>query len=118
MPLSGVKVVDLTRALSGPYLFWAGYLIVDPLSAWVLLSVASVYLLASIYAIGYMRPSGEERLYRFYALFAGFGFTTLAGPLMNNIGVYWIAIELTTLVSTFLVCFELGQTSPAFRSVM
>src|ERR1700677_3555378 len=101
----------LPRALSGPYLFWAGYLIVDPLSAWVLLSVASVYLLASIYAIGYMRPSGEQRLYRFYALFAGFALTTLAGPLMNNIGVYWIAIELTTLVSTFLVCFELGRES-------
>ena len=50
----------LPRALSGPYLFWAGYLIVDPLSAWVSLSVASVYLLASIYAVGYMR-SGDEK---------------------------------------------------------
>jgi hydrogenase-4 component F len=39
-------------------------------------------------------------------LFAGFGLTTLAGPLMNSIGLYWIAIELTTLVSTFLVAFE------------
>jgi hydrogenase-4 component F len=101
----------LPLALSGPYLFWGGYLIVDPLSAWVLLSVASVYLLASIYAIGYMRSSRDRGLYRFYALFAGFALTTLAGPLMNNIGVYWIAIELTTLVSTFLVCFELGRES-------
>ena len=25
---------------------------------------------------------------------------------MNNVGIYWIAIELTTLVSTFLVAFE------------
>ena len=33
----------------------------------------------------------------FYALFAGFGLTTLFGPLMNNAGLYWIAIELTTL---------------------
>lgn len=102
----------LPMALSGPYTFWHGYLIVDPLSAWVLLSVASVYLLASIYAIGYMRYGHEDhRLYRFYALFAGFALTTLSGPLMNNIGVYWIAIELTTLVSTFLVCFELGRES-------
>jgi len=102
----------LPLALSGPYLFWGGYLIVDPLSAWVLLSVASVYLLASIYAIGYMRSATEpRRLWHFYALFAGFALTTLSGPLMNNIGVYWIAIELTTLVSTFLVCFELGRES-------
>jgi hydrogenase-4 component F len=48
----------------------------------------------------------EKRLFRFYALFAGFGFTTLVAPLMNSIGIYWIAIELTTLVSTFLVAFE------------
>jgi hydrogenase-4 component F len=104
-------LVLLPLALTGPYFFLGGYLIVDPLSAWVLLSVASVYLLASIYAIGYMRADEDRRLYRFYALFAGFGLTTLAGPLMNNIGVYWIAIELTTLVSTFLVCFELGRES-------
>jgi hydrogenase-4 component F len=48
----------------------------------------------------------EPRLFRFYALFAGFGLTTLVAPVMNNLGIYWIAIELTTLVSTFLVAFE------------
>jgi hydrogenase-4 component F len=102
----------LPLAIRGPFTFWRGYLIVDPLGAWVLLSVASVYLLASLYAIGYMRHSGQERgLWRFYALFAAFALTTLAGPLMNNVGVYWIAIELTTLVSTFLVCFELNRES-------
>lgn len=102
----------LPLALAKPQTLCSGYLIVDPLGAWVLLSVASVYLLASVYAIGYMRMLTQEvRLPRFYALFAGFALTTLAGPLMNNIGVYWIAIELTTLVSTFLVCFELGRES-------
>ena len=102
----------LPLALRGPYTFWGGYLIVDPLGAWVLLSVASVYLLASIYAIGYMRSTeGDHRLHYFYALFAGFALTTLTGPLMNNVGVYWIAIELTTLVSTFLVGFERTRES-------
>lgn len=102
----------LPRARGGPYILWRGYLIVDPLGAWVLLSVATVYLLASIYAIGYMRsPETDGRLYRFYTLFAGFALTTLAGPLMNNVGVYWIAIELTTLVSTFLVGFERTRES-------
>ncbi|HVC01842.1 MAG TPA: proton-conducting transporter membrane subunit [Steroidobacteraceae bacterium] len=102
----------LPRALVRTLTFWHGYLIVDALGAWVLLSVASVYLLSSIYAIGYMRRLDEAgRLHRFYALFAGFALTTLCGPLMNNIGVYWIAIELTTLVSTFLVCFELRRDS-------
>ena len=102
----------LPESLAGPRVFLGGYLIVDPLGAWALLCVASVYLLGSIYAIGYMRSQNEDaRLHRFYALYAGFALTTLSGPLMNNVGVYWIAIELTTLVSTFLVCFELGHDS-------
>jgi hydrogenase-4 component F len=105
-------LVLLPRALHGPYTLWGGYVIVDPLGAWVLLSVATVYLLSSIYSIGYMRSLSEDaRLHRYYALFAGFALTTLLGPLMNNIGVYWIAIELTTLVSTFLVGFERSRES-------
>lgn len=90
-----------------PHLFWRSYIIVDGLGAWTVLCAAIVYLLASIYAVGYMRLLDEpERLPRFYALFAGFALSTLIGPLMNNAGLYWIAIELTTLVSTFLVAFE------------
>lgn len=88
-------------------LFWSDYIILDRIGAWVLLCSAIVYFLASIYAVGYMRLlDNGRRLHRFYALFAGFGLTTLIGPLMNNAGIYWIAIELTTLVSTFLVAFE------------
>ena len=88
-------------------LFWGDYILVDRTTAWVMMCTAIVYFLASIYAVGYMRLLNEgPRLSRFYALFASFGLTTLAGPLMNSVGIYWIAIELTTLVSTFLVAFE------------
>ena len=87
--------------------FWGGYIVVDGLGGWTVLCTAIVYFLASIYAVGYMRLIGEaDRLYRFYAMFAGFALSTLVGPLMNNAGLYWIAIELTTLISTFLVAFE------------
>jgi len=87
--------------------WWAHYILLDVTGAWVILCGAVVYLLASIYAIGYMRLLDEEdRLPRFYALFAAFALTILASPLMNNAGLYWISIELTTLVSTFLVAFE------------
>jgi hydrogenase-4 component F len=113
------SVVCFACALPLPFLidgraqlFWSGYIIVDRLSAWVVLCSAIVYLLASIYAVGYMRLLKEDgRLYGFYALFAGFGLTTLVGPMMNNVGLYWIAIELTTLVSTFLVAFERAAES-------
>jgi len=89
------------------YIYFANCIILDGLSAWVVLCTAVVYFLASIFAVGYMRMLDEEpRLPRFYSLFAAFAFTTLMAPLINNIGLYWIAIELTTLVSTFLVAFE------------
>ncbi|PPQ33824.1 proton-conducting transporter transmembrane domain-containing protein [Rhodopila globiformis] len=95
-----------------PRVFWDGYIIVDALGAWVVLCAAVVYLLASIHAVGYMRLLDEPgRLPVFYALFAGFALTTLVGPMMNNAGLYWIAIELTTLVSTFLVAFERAAES-------
>ncbi len=93
-------------------LFLGDYVIIDRAAAWVVLCTSIVYLLASIYAVGYMRLLDEdERLFRFYALFAGFGLTTLVGPLMNSVGIYWIAIELTTFVSTFLVAFERAAES-------
>lgn len=106
--ISFACALPLPFLVDGPQtLFWDDYVIIDRVSAWVILCTAIVYFLASIYAIGYMRLLDEDdRLFKFYALFAGFGLTTLVGPLMNNIGIYWIAIELTTLVSTFLVAFE------------
>ncbi|MFP6560967.1 proton-conducting transporter membrane subunit [Paraburkholderia sp. B3] len=101
----------LAAHVDQPTTFVNGYLLFDALGAWTLVCTCLVYGLASIYAIGYMRLIKEEeaRLPGFYALFALFATTMICGPLMNNIGVYWIAIELTTLVSTFLVGFERGR---------
>jgi hydrogenase-4 component F len=103
-----VAAVLLPGAIGGTaHVYWRSYIILDGLGAWSVLCAAIVYLLASIYAIGYMRTLDETpRLPWFYALFAAFALTTLVGPMMNNAGLYWIAIELTTLVSTFLVAFE------------
>ncbi|WP_198926465.1 proton-conducting transporter membrane subunit [Acidithiobacillus thiooxidans] len=84
------------------------YILLTPLGAWVLFCVGLVYLLASIYAIGYMRllPEEKPRLHKYYALQAGFALTMLIAPLMNNPGIFWIAIDFTTIVSAFLVGFE------------
>jgi hydrogenase-4 component F len=97
----------------GPYRFWSNYIVLDMPGAWIILCTAIVYLLASIYSVGYMRLLQEEagRLWTFYALFAGFALTVLVSTVMNNAGLYWIAIELTTLVSTFLVGFERAAES-------
>src|SRR5579883_3339798 len=96
----------------GPYDYWGKYVVLDMPGAWVILCTSIVYLLASIYAVGYMRLLGDdEKLWSFYALFAGFALTILVSALMNNAALYWIAIELTTLISTFLVGFERAAES-------
>jgi hydrogenase-4 component F len=108
-----VSVIWLTiLGRDGPHYYWADYIIADAPGIWVLLCTGIVYLIASIYAVGYMRMLDEdERLWSFYALFAMFALTVLASAVMNNAGLYWIAIELTTLVSTFLVGFERAAES-------
>jgi hydrogenase-4 component F len=108
------SIISLCCALPLPfftsqrtYLFLGAYIGLDALGSWVVLCTALVYFLASFFAVGYMRTLDEdERLPSFYALFAIFALTTLFAPVVNNVGLYWIAIELTTLVSTFLVAFE------------
>lgn len=105
-------VAILLIARQSTVMFWRGYVVIDGLGTWSILCAAIVYFLASIYAVGYMRLLGEpKRRHRFYALFAGFALSTLVGPMMNNAGLYWIAIELTTLISTFLVAYEHDATS-------
>jgi hydrogenase-4 component F len=108
---SAISLVAIFAILAlngnGTVIFLNSYVILDGLATWTILCAAIVYFLASLYAVGYMRLLNEEkRLPRFYAMFAAFGLSTLIGPMMNNAGLYWIAIELTTLISTFLVAFE------------
>jgi hydrogenase-4 component F len=107
---AALPLAVLTRG--GTHLYGGGYILVDAAGAWVVLCAALVYLLSSVYAVGYMPLLGEdERLPGFYALFAGFALTILASALMNNIALFWIAIEATTLVSAFLVAFERAAES-------
>jgi hydrogenase-4 component F len=113
---SAISLAAIAAILAGgtdhPVTYWGSYVIIDGFGTWTILCAAIVYFLASVYAVGYMRLLGEDdRLPRFYAMFAGFGLSTLIGPMMNNAGLYWIAIELTTLISTFLVAFEHEATS-------
>ncbi|MBU2762239.1 proton-conducting transporter transmembrane domain-containing protein [Acidithiobacillus caldus] len=104
----GLSLAILVAVPKNTWVGGAGYLLLTPLGAWVLFCVGVVYLLASIYAIGYMRLLPEEgpRLHKYYALQAGFALTMLIAPLMNNPGIFWIAIDFTTIVSAFMVGFE------------
>jgi hydrogenase-4 component F len=85
----------------------------DPAAALYLLLVAFVGATAALYSIGYLHArvadqgAGQPPRYRqYWTLFNIFLASMLAVPLVSNLAVIWIAIELTTIFSAFLVAYE------------
>ena len=87
---------------------WSNWIMVDGLSALILLLIAVVATTAAIYSVGYMAHGaltpGRLRLY--YANYNLFVFSMLAIPLLAEPTLVWIVVELTTLCSALLVSFE------------
>jgi len=81
---------------------------VDGLSGVFLIAVAFVYAVVALYSAGYLLPGiGHVRLRRWYwPLLNLFGLALLATPVLANLGVLWVAVELTTVVSALLVTSE------------
>lgn len=93
------------------------FLYFDLLSS-VFIVVTSVVAFASaLYSVAYIRKDVEnkiisERKARFYYLFFNlFCFSMLLVPAVNNTGMLWVAIEMTTLISAFLVGFYNSKES-------
>jgi hydrogenase-4 component F len=90
---------------------------VDGLSALVLVLCGFVGLLSSAYGVGYLRRNEGRQLVtprmrrEFYALIPAYVFAMLLVAVSNNLGILWIAVELTTLASVFLVTFHDRDTS-------
>jgi len=87
-----------------------GWLRVDSLSALHLVVMAIVFCLGALQAPGYFRHgiadgSFDRRTARRYA---GLWFGSLAAMaavlLSNNLGLMWVGIEATTLLTAFLIC--------------
>jgi hydrogenase-4 component F len=86
-----------------------GWLRVDSLSLVFLLATVFLYSLTAIFAVGYVSgPSGMDATYR-RRLFTGlnvFAWAMAMAPLVDNLGLLWVAIEVTTVVSALLVAIE------------
>jgi hydrogenase-4 component F len=82
-----------------------GWLEIDPLAALLLVLIAFVYATAALFSWGYLadETGGRGRLY--YANFNLFTFSMLSIPLLTEMGLVWIFVELTTLLSILLVNF-------------
>jgi hydrogenase-4 component F len=92
-------------------------LCIDGLSALVLALCGLVGLLAGAYGVGYLRRNEARGLVtsrirrEFYGLIPAYVFAMLLVSVANNLGILWIAVELTTLASVFLVTFHDRDTS-------
>jgi len=94
-----------------------GLLRADALSAVVVVITAFVTFVCAVYAVGYLREeqrlglATDRLLHRYYTLTPVFVGTMMAVPLMNNLGLLWVAIESTTLASVLLVRFYNQKSS-------
>ena len=90
---------------------------VDGLSALVLVLCSFVGLLAGVYGVSYLRRNESRGLVtrrmrlEFHGLAPAYVFAMLLVSVSNNLGIMWIAVELTTLMSVFLVAFHNRDTS-------
>ena len=88
---------------------------VDALTILTTQIVTIVAFAAALYSAGYMEVElhdcriSEKKLQWYYFLMHMFIFTMLLVCVLNNLGVMWVAIEGTTLATTFLVGFYNGK---------
>ncbi len=115
---AAIAAVLVWGTASGGRLFAAsGWLFLDALSAFHLAVMSAVALFASVFSRSYF--TAEESLHGFdrgrARQFGGLWCGALAALslvlLSNNIGVMWVGIEATTLLTAFLICVRVTPES-------
>lgn len=90
---------------------------VDSLSAFFIFTISILNIASSLYSIQYIYEDAVEgvisakKLKSYYALFNIFSLSMFFVVMLNNLGMVWVAIEMTTLASAFLVGFHNNKAS-------
>jgi hydrogenase-4 component F len=89
----------------------AGFLRVDAVSAVFLLATGFLYAAVAVYSVGYLSGGHDDERSarysrRFWAGLNLFAWALLAAPMMSNLALLWVAIEVTTVISALLVAIE------------
>jgi hydrogenase-4 component F len=103
----------LARAVIAPEggCAYPGFLYLDALGVFFIVVISVIAFAAALYSAGYIRRDmergrmAEKNAGIYYALFNLFCFSMFLVPAVNNAGVMWVAVEMTTLISAFLVGF-------------
>lgn len=111
------SMFPISASLSTPIFFFRGMFFMDALSAYILSIVMFVSVAVAIYSVDYMGSEFKEGLIgikesrHFYALLHLFIFNMVLATVSNNIAIFWVAIESTTIVSSLLVGFYKDRAS-------
>jgi hydrogenase-4 component F len=98
-------------ALSGTTESFLGFICLDALSVFFIFVIAVVVFASALYSVGYIKKDiekgiiSEKKARIYYLLFNLFCGSMFFVPAVNNLGMLWVAIEMTTLISAFLVGF-------------
>jgi NADH-quinone oxidoreductase subunit L len=88
-------------------------ILIDPLSAMMLIIVSLVSLLVHVFSLGYMNDEGETGLPRYYAELGLFSFSMLAFVYASNLLMAFMFFELVGLCSYLLIGFWFRTESAA-----
>ncbi|HNT35924.1 MAG TPA: hypothetical protein PKH07_13115, partial [bacterium] len=97
------------------------WFMLDALSGYHLIVMLIVFWLSSLYCMCYFRLEIEKETFdtktarRFGSLWFGSMAAMLLVLVSNNLGIMWVGIEATTLLTAFLICIH---TSPASLEAM
>ena len=109
--LVGAVFIALFINQSNVITLFDNFIYIDALSSINLVLIATVGFTASIYSVGYMRAElahdiiSLKKLGFYYCFFHLFILSMLLVTIFNNLGLLWVGIELTTLISAMLVAF-------------
>ena len=87
-------------------------LLVDPLSAMMLVIVSLIAFLVFVFSLGYMNDEGETGLPRYYAGLGLFTFSMLAFVVADNLLMAFMFFELVGLCSYLLIGFWFRERGP------
>ncbi|MEI6970230.1 MAG: proton-conducting transporter membrane subunit [bacterium] len=108
-------VVTVMRG--GPLLSAGEWLHLDALAGYHVVVMMIVFVMSSLYAVPYFshEPAGHEldlpAARRFAALWYGALAAMTLVMLSNNLGVMWVGVEATTLLTAFLICLRVSPSS-------
>jgi len=114
--LAGIKIV-LNVSLGNNPIAAFNFFYCDALSAFFIFTISIICFAASLYSIGYISSdvkNGAISIKKsgvYYLLFNLFSFSMFLLVSVNNLGLMWAAMEITTLVSAFLVGFYNSKQS-------